>query len=239
MKGATLIPDRLPFRLDLIEGIRFTALAHAEEVDRINGICRISTFGVIPLLLATRNAHKTREFAQILGREFVLSDLANSPEIPAVEEIGSSFEENAVLKAVTISKTLPGLVVADDSGLEVNALGGAPGIFSARYSGENATDQENVHKLLHELGSAVDRRARFRCAIALAREDETLAIVAGELEGSISLKPHGKNGFGYDPVFVPTGYNRTLADLGEETKNRISHRARAIAQLRDYFESNR
>ncbi len=194
---------------------------------------------MIPLLLATRNAHKTREFAQILGGEFAVSDLTSSTEIPPVEETGCTFEENAVLKAVTISKTRPGLVVADDSGLEVDVLGGAPGIFSARYSGESATDQENIGKLLQELREAADRRACFRCVIVLARKGETLAVFAGELEGTISLEPRGKNGFGYDPIFIPAGHDRTFAELGEETKNRISHRARAVAQLRDNFKSSR
>ncbi len=236
MKRAAFIPDRLPFWLDLIEGIRFTSLAHAEELDRINGICRISTLGVIPLLLATRNSHKTREFSQILGSKFVVSDLSSFRDVPPIEETGRTFEENAVLKAVTISRTLSGLVAADDSGLEVDALGGAPGIFSARYSGKNATDQENICKLLQKLGDTRDRRARFRCVIALARAGKTLAAFSGELEGTISIKPRGENGFGYDPIFIPAGFDRSLAELGKETKNRISHRARAIAQLRAYFK---
>ncbi|MDQ6940002.1 MAG: RdgB/HAM1 family non-canonical purine NTP pyrophosphatase [Verrucomicrobiota bacterium] len=193
---------------------------------------------MIPLLLATRNAHKTREFAQILGSEFVLSDLTSQPEIPAIEETGQTFEENAALKAVTISKVKSGLVAADDSGLEVDVLGGAPGIFSARYSGGSASDQENIGKLLRELGDEEHRCARFRCAIVLARDGKALDAFAGELEGAISRQPRGKNGFGYDPVFIPAGYDRTFAELGEETKNRISHRARAIAQLRDYLNDS-
>ena len=191
---------------------------------------------MIHLLFATRNAHKTREFAHILGSDFVVTDLI-SREIPAVEETGNTFEENAVLKAVTVSRSESGLIVADDSGLEVDALGGAPGIFSARYSGAHASDQENIRRLLRELGDAKDRRARFRCAIALARDGETLGVFSGKLEGVISSGPRGGNGFGYDPVFVPLGRDRTLAELGEEAKNGISHRALAIAQLRDYFAS--
>ncbi len=192
---------------------------------------------MIPLLLATRNAHKTREFAQILGRDFVVTDLT-SLEIPAIKETGQTFDENAAIKALTISKRLSGFVVADDSGLEVDVLGGAPGIFSARYSGENASDHENIGKLLQKLADAPDRRARFRCAIVLARAGETLAIFAGELEGTISIEPRGKNGFGYDPVFIPTGHDQTFAELGQEMKNRISHRARAIGQLRAYLEDS-
>jgi XTP/dITP diphosphohydrolase len=186
------------------------------------------------LLLATRNAHKTREFAQILGAEFEVRDLASEPETAPVEETGLTFAENAILKAVAISKQFPALVVADDSGLEVDALAGAPGIYSARYAGARASDAENVAKLLAELArrAASSRGARFRCALALAREGKVLGIFEGVVEGTIVRTPRGTGGFGYDPVFQPAGFTQTFAELFPADKNRISHRARAIESLR-------
>ena len=188
------------------------------------------------LLLATRNPHKTREFGELLGTKFVVVDLTAVEAPPLVEETGGSFEENARLKANAIScLRQQDWVAADDSGLEVMALGGAPGIFSARFAGENATDAENVAKLLRELeamGSS-DRRARFHCSIALARGGETVAVFHGTTEGSIALVPRGSYGFGYDPVFVPNGFAQTFAELGDAVKNKLSHRARAVAQLRE------
>lgn len=186
------------------------------------------------LLLATRNAHKTREFAQILGAEFEVRDLASAPEFAPVEEAGLTFAENAILKAVAISKQFPALVVADDSGLEVDALRGAPGVYSARYAGERASDAENVAKLLAELArcDADAPGARFRCALALAREGKILGIFEGVVEGTIVHTPRGSAGFGYDPVFQPTGSTQTFAELSPAEKNRISHRARAIQSLR-------
>jgi XTP/dITP diphosphohydrolase len=186
------------------------------------------------LLLATRNAHKTREFAQILGAEFQVRDLASAPEFAPVEETGLTFAENAILKAVAISKQFPALVVADDSGLEVDALRGAPGVYSARYAGERASDAENVAKLLAELArcDADARGARFRCALALAREGKVLGIFEGVVEGTIVRTPRGSAGFGYDPVFQPAGLTQTFAEISPSEKNRISHRARAIQSLR-------
>ena len=187
------------------------------------------------LLLATRNAHKTREIQQILGPSFAVSDLSAHPQIADIRETGKSYEENAMLKAVGASRHLQGLIVADDSGLEADALGGAPGIFSARYAGENATDKENIEKLLGELvQSGVEetkRSARFRCVIALARQGELLGTFAGIVEGAIVDRPRGLNGFGYDPIFVPRGFEETFAELPPEMKNTISHRARAIRAL--------
>jgi XTP/dITP diphosphohydrolase len=186
------------------------------------------------LLLATRNAHKTREFAQILGAEFEVRDLASAPEFAPVEETELTFAENAILKAVAISKQFPALVVADDSGLEVDALRGAPGVYSARYAGARASDAENVAKLLDELArcDADARGARFRCALALAREGKVLGIFEGVVEGTIVRTPRGSAGFGYDPVFQPAGLTQTFAEISPSEKNRISHRARAIQSLR-------
>jgi XTP/dITP diphosphohydrolase len=188
------------------------------------------------LLLATRNSHKTREFAEILGNEFEVRDLADVAEVPAVEETGLTFEENAILKAVETSKHFQGLVVADDSGLAVDALHGAPGIYSARYAGECATDAENVAKILGELAgcdpAAGQPAARFHCALALAQDGKILATFAGAIEGRIVRTPRGSAGFGYDPVFEPSGFTRTFGELSSAEKNRISHRARAIRTLR-------
>ena len=189
------------------------------------------------LLFATRNQHKTREFRELLGRDFNLIDLTSFPEIPGPEETGQTFAENATLKAIAAAKSLPGLVVADDSGLEVDALGGAPGIHSARYAGGNANDKENASKLLRELNArtiaAEKRSARFRCVIALARNGNMLGIFEGVSEGNIVDPPRGSGGFGYDPVFQPTGLEQTFAEMPPELKNKISHRGQAIAALRD------
>lgn len=193
------------------------------------------------LLLATRNAHKTQEFAQILGNEFEIRDLSSTQGVPEIRETGRTFEQNAILKAVAISQDRHVqdrhlLVAADDSGLEVDALGGAPGIYSARYAEEKATHRENIDKLLSELARVGARRgkrsARFRCVIALARDGNLLATFQGAVEGMIADLPQGSYGFGYDPVFVPTGFDETFGQLPAQLKNQISHRARAIYALR-------
>jgi XTP/dITP diphosphohydrolase len=186
------------------------------------------------LLLATHNAHKAREFAEILGAEFALRDLSSEAELPVVEETGETFAENAILKAVAISELVSDLVVADDSGLEVDALDGAPGVFSARYAGVSATDQENTARLLSELRQTARRPpfvARFRCVLALAREGELINTFEGVIEGVIVDSPRGRAGFGYDPIFQPDGGTKTFAELAAVEKNRISHRARAIRLL--------
>jgi len=187
------------------------------------------------LLFASRNAHKTREIQQILGPEFEVRDLSAYPKISETVESGESFEENAKLKAIAVSKKMPGLVIADDSGLEVEVLGGAPGIYSARYAGAKATDKENIDRLLNELariGAKRDqRRARFRCVLALGRNGQMLGTFQGIVEGSIVDQPRGLHGFGYDPIFVPSGFEQTFAELLAEVKNRISHRAKAIHAL--------
>lgn len=188
-------------------------------------------------LLATRNAHKTQEFAEILGPDFAVSDLTHATDLPEIDETGESFEENAILKAVTISRFVSGLVAADDSGLAVTALGGAPGIYSARYAGPQATDTANTQKLLTELRESDSREARFICVIALARDGETLSVMKGEIAGAIAHAARGGNGFGYDPVFVPDGFDQTFAELGAEVKNRISHRAQAIERLREVLRT--
>lgn len=193
------------------------------------------------LIVATRNAHKTREIRQILGSDWVLRDLTAHPEISAVTESGTSYEENAKLKAIEVSRKLHGLILADDSGLEVDALEGAPGIHSARYAGARASDKERIAKLLDLLAEAQasgdQRQARFRCVLAVARDGKVLAAVEGIVEGTISEGPRGLHGFGYDPVFIPNGFDGTFAELPVEVKNNISHRAKAIRELRSKLQA--
>jgi XTP/dITP diphosphohydrolase len=194
---------------------------------------------VIDLLVATRNAHKTEEIQRILGPQFNVTDLAAHPEIPHIAESGTTFQENAILKAVAVSKRMPGFVIADDSGLEVEALGGAPGIHSARYAGMNATDQEKTDRLLEELtrvGAIKNaRRARFRCVLALACKGNVLGAFEGIIEGQIADRPHGSHGFGYDPIFMPEGFQQTFGELAPAEKNQLSHRARALERLRTFL----
>jgi XTP/dITP diphosphohydrolase len=188
------------------------------------------------VLVSTRNAHKLVEIRQILGPSFELLDLSSVPALGEVEETGTTFEENAALKALAASPHFDGWVLADDSGLEVDALGGAPGVRSARFSGEGATDVTNRALLLEKLTAvpADQRSARFRCVIALARGGEVLAHFSGAVEGVIIQSEQGAGGFGYDPLFVPEGFGETFAELGAETKNRLSHRGRALAGLKSW-----
>ena len=188
------------------------------------------------VLVSTRNAHKLVEICQILGPSFELLDLSSVPALGEVEETGTTFEENAALKALAASAHFDGWVLADDSGLEVDALGGAPGVRSARFSGECATDVTNRALLLEKLATvpADQRSARFRCVIALARGGEVLAHFSGAVEGVIIQSEQGAGGFGYDPLFVPEGFGETFAELGAETKNRLSHRGRALAALKSW-----
>jgi len=192
---------------------------------------------VIELVVATRNTHKTREIQQILGPDFRVRDLGAHPEVTEIVESGISFEENAKLKALTASKQLPALVIADDSGLEVDALDGAPGIYSARYAGTNATDTDKIDKLLRELvrvrATEDGRRARFRCLVAIARNGNLIGTFEGIVEGRIADNVRGVLGFGYDPIFVPDGFEQTFGELPVEVKNAISHRAKAVHALAD------
>jgi XTP/dITP diphosphohydrolase len=189
---------------------------------------------VIELLVATRNRHKTREIQHILGPKFMVRDLADTA-IPEICEHGTSFEENAKLKALAASRHLPALVIADDSGLEVDALGGAPGIYSARYAGANATSRDKIDKLLRELARVRaigdGRLARFRCVVALASNGDLLGTFEGTVEGRIADEARGDAGFGYDPIFVPDGFEQTFGELTTEVKNTISHRGKAIRAL--------
>jgi XTP/dITP diphosphohydrolase len=180
------------------------------------------------LLVATGNSHKTEEISAMLGDGFEVSDLSSHPDLPAVDETGTTFLENATLKAVEISEQVPGMVLSDDSGLEVDELKGAPGVYSARYAGENGNDEANNAKLLEDLHGVADRNARFRCVIVIAEAGKVLAHFEGKVEGKIMHQGQGDGGFGYDPLFVPDGFEKSFAELGSEVKNGLSHRARAM-----------
>ncbi len=191
------------------------------------------------LVIATHNQGKKVEYASLLrGLGLELSTLAELGVQTVIEEDGSTFAENALIKARTYA-ALTGLpTLADDSGLEVDALGGAPGILTSRYAGEGATDADRYRLLLHNLEGVPDgrRTARFRCAIALAWPDGRTEITEGTCEGSLTREPRGEHGFGYDPVFYVPEFGCTMAELPEETKNRISHRARAAAAAREVLK---
>lgn len=183
-------------------------------------------------MLATKNRGKIEEFISLLRGVFqkimTLTDLDSAPDI--VED-GNTFRENALKKARSISEFTQKLVLADDSGLEVEALGGRPGIFSSRYAGEGARDKDNIDKLLRELSGLSNRKGRFVCSIALVSPDGKEIVAEGASEGIIIDEPRGEGGFGYDPVFLIPEMNKTFAELGSEEKNRISHRACAVRAL--------
>lgn len=189
------------------------------------------------ILIATRNAHKTEEISAMLGPDFQVSDL-NGKDFPSVEETGTTFLENATLKAVEISKLTDGMVISDDSGLEVDALDGEPGVYSSRYGGEDGNDKLNNEKLmskLAQLSPKIDRTARFRCVMVIAKDGQRLAHFSGSVEGRIIDHPRGDHGFGYDPLFIPEGYAKTFAELDNSVKNTLSHRARALQQVTEWL----
>lgn len=191
------------------------------------------------LLLATHNAHKTREVREILGPSWLVEDLAVLPDLPGVEETGSTFEDNAILKALAAAPHYEGWVLADDSGLEVDALGGAPGVRSARFAGVGSDMAENRALLIERMrgvrGPA--RRGRFRCVLALAKGNELMRTFAGAVEGFIAPAERGSGGFGYDPLFIPEGSCRSFAEFTAEQKHSCSHRGRALAQAAAYLRS--
>jgi XTP/dITP diphosphohydrolase len=227
---------------------------------------------MMTILIATRNAHKVSEIQAILGAQFKFLTLTDFPRAPKTIEDADTFAGNATKKAVELAnwiaskdatetrQTLPDFVLADDSGLEVDALNGAPGVYSARFAAmdakENSADADNNAKLLRLLKDVPTekRTARFRCVIALATvcvqkiesaspvcyADEPelqIPVFNGTCEGRIISELHGKNGFGYDPLFVPEGFDATFAELGEDVKNKLSHRAKALEKLKAFFMS--
>jgi XTP/dITP diphosphohydrolase len=187
------------------------------------------------LIIATRNAHKTAEIRAMIGRRFEVLDVTAFPGLPEIEETGSSFLENARLKALGISRRVGGLVLSDDSGLEVDALAGAPGVWSSSFGGEEGNHAKNNARLLEVMAGESDRRARFRCTMVLAEDGVELAHFEGRVEGSIISGPRGGEGFGYDPLFIPDGHTQTFGELGEAVKNALSHRSRALDQAVKYL----
>lgn len=195
------------------------------------------------LVLATRNKKKAEEIKKILKDANISVDsiltLQDFPESPEVVEDEDTFEANAVKKTRAIAKYTGMAAIADDSGLEVDALGGAPGVLSARYAGENADDGANNEKLLMEMKDIPDvqRTAKFVCCIAFAFKRDVRTFF-GCVSGRIGTKPRGERGFGYDPLFYPEGYDRTFAEMSDEEKNAISHRGRALKELEKYLKEN-
>ena len=190
------------------------------------------------LVIATENSGKLREFSSLLAGVYdEIFSLVDFDSIPDIEETGSSFRENALIKAETVSGFLGMDVLGDDSGLVVEALGGSPGIYSARYAGDGASDDENNEKLLCRMAGEENRNAKFVCCIALVLRDGVREFFEGECCGQILREKRGENGFGYDPVFYVPQYEKTMAELDPEIKNRISHRALASGRLLSYFSA--
>ena len=194
------------------------------------------------LLLGTRNPGKVKEITSILeGSGWSFSSLQEFDYVGPAEENGVTYSENAILKAQFYASTTGLLALADDSGLEVAALNGAPGVYSARYAGEHASDAERRQLLLSELSNlnSSDRRARFVSVVAIAHPSGTVLNVSeGICNGTVTLEPRGHGGFGYDPLFIPDYYTQTFAELPESTKNRISHRAVALVQTREFLAAD-
>ena len=194
----------------------------------------------LEILLGTGNRGKTVEICfalRDLGIHFLT--LEHFPRALPVEESGVTYEENAILKARAYARQLSVWTLADDSGLEVDALGGAPGVLSARYAGTQASDADRIELLLRQIGagSIASRRARFVCAIVLADPaSQVIHCARGVCEGTISASPRGSNGFGYDPIFVPDGFDGTFGELPEDVKNAISHRGKALGLMRTFLD---
>ena len=202
------------------------------------------------IVIASGNSHKAQEIQNLLGKEYPYLTLKDFPEAPEVKEDASSFAGNAVKKALSLVNWLKqngafseGWILADDSGLEVDVLDGAPGVHSARYASttqtDNSSDEDNNSKLLRELTGRVEhhRTARFRCVIALAQAGEYTQprLFEGSCEGRIAQSASGEHGFGYDPLFIPNGFNNSFGELGPEIKSQLSHRGAALRQLKDWL----
>ncbi|MCP4021910.1 MAG: XTP/dITP diphosphatase [Desulfobacteraceae bacterium] len=189
------------------------------------------------IVLATTNKGKTREFAQLL-KDFpiTIKNLGDFGPIPEVIEDGQTFDDNAFKKASFTARVLGYPAIADDSGLCVEALDGAPGVYSARYAGENATDKANVTKLLSNLKGKNNRKAKFKCVLSIAVPTGAALTYEGSCEGILLEEPQGNNGFGYDPIFFYPDFNKTFAQLSMEEKGKVSHRGRALKEVSNEFE---
>ena len=201
------------------------------------------------LLIATSNAGKIRELNQMLrGLPITLRSLSEFPDVTPVAEVGQTYEENAVLKAMGYSEQTGLYALADDSGLEADALGGIPGVLSARFGGDNASDSARTDKLLAKMSpyQGEERTARFVCCMAVAGWDlremsadtkpKVLNVSDGKCEGTLALEPRGSRGFGYDPIFIPRGYGQTFGELSDEVKGQLSHRSKALSKVRTFLE---
>lgn len=191
------------------------------------------------IIIATNNKGKAKDFDNLLRPfGYEVKTLADYPALAEVEETGTTFAENAALKAETISQQLNEIVIADDSGLIIDALGGEPGVYSARYAGPEKNDQNNIEKVLLKMQDVPEekRTARFHCTLAMAVPDEETRLFTGEAEGYITKNPSGENGFGYDPIFYTEVFHKTFAELSSDEKNQISHRANALKKLQLQFQ---
>ncbi|HIA93066.1 MAG TPA: RdgB/HAM1 family non-canonical purine NTP pyrophosphatase [Gammaproteobacteria bacterium] len=190
------------------------------------------------IVLASHNRNKAQEIQMLLGNQFHVI-LQQAFDIPPIEETGSTFEENALLKAKTVYDIIGLPVIGDDSGLEVVALNNQPGVYSSRFAGDNASDDDNIDKLLRKMHNipTEKRTARFRCVVAFlgTSSDDQPVFFEGEWAGYIAKERRGKNGFGYDPVFVDLQSNLTAAELEPDQKNKISHRGKAMQSLKSYL----
>jgi len=195
----------------------------------------------VNIVLATRNRDKIKEITKILdGLRVEISSALDFPGLEEVEEDGATLEENASKKAIVVSKFTQQLAIADDSGLEVDALEGRPGVYSSRFAGKDATYDDNNRKLLElmEYVPPKNRSSRFVCVVAIADKGKIKKIIKGTCEGIIGFEPRGKTGFGYDPLFIIPQYDKTFAELGPEIKNRISHRAKAFLETKKFLEES-
>lgn len=194
----------------------------------------------VDLVVATRNKKKLKEIRELLADlDFNVLSIDDFTCIPEVKEDGSTFQENAKKKAIQIAQITKLLTLADDSGLEIDYLNGDPGVRSARFAGENATDEDRNKKVLHLLRDVPgpERKARFRCSIAIVSPDGYIELVTGVCEGEIATEPRGNTGFGYDPIFIVPEYGKTFAQLGPEKKNQISHRAIALKKAKELLRA--
>jgi len=193
------------------------------------------------ILLATRNRHKTNEIQAMLGVGVLVSDVSGMKHLPEIEETGVTFEENSRLKAEGISRCVDGIVLADDSGLEVDALEKEPGVWSARYSGQDCTDEKNTALVLLKMKGVSQefRTARFRCVLAAAENGHTLAVFNGSVEGILAEEVRGVGGFGYDPIFMPLGYDQTFGELPAGIKHAMSHRGMALKQFKEWWDGRK
>lgn len=186
------------------------------------------------IIFATNNQHKLKEIREIIGDKINILSLADIQCHEDIPETGTTLEENALLKAQFVKDNFGFDCFAEDTGLEVDALHGAPGVYSARFAGEHCSPQDNMEKLLNELQGESNRNARFRTVIALLLNGEK-HFFEGEISGQVIAEKRGTQGFGYDPIFVPTGFTQTFAELGDDVKNTISHRAIATQKLADFL----